>query len=274
MIRRPHLAVLATLAAAFAVSSCSTFTDNSNAARVGDAALPRDDVATLVREADATEANAGPFLQAQVARGLITSWVRVVVLETENGVPADQAASIENLDSRLSTALNALVSGNFDEAEAVYQQGPSVSGVVCLGAIPLASAEQGTEVLSALEGGLSFAEAAAQYSTDPGLADNGGIVTDDQGSECVAVQQLSPDLATQLDGVSVGTPIAVTLQDLDAVIVVRPFDSLSDDSKRDVALVTIGADVIPTALTNADVTIDSRYGYWDPETAQVVAFNT
>ena len=70
------------------------------------------------------------------------------------------------------------------------------------------------------------------------------------------------------------TPIAVTLQDLDAVIVVRPFDSLSDDSKRDVALVTNGADVIPTALTNADVTIDSRYGYWDPETAQVVAFNT
>ncbi|MEX0846442.1 MAG: hypothetical protein WD023_01590 [Ilumatobacteraceae bacterium] len=273
MIRRPLLAATA-LVAALALTSCSTFTDNANAARVGDVELSADSLAALVTSTDATGASDDGILDAAIARAAITQWVRVVVLETETGVPSDQAASVENLDSRLDTALAALASGNLDVAQEFYDAGPASSGVICLGVIPVASADDTAPLLDALSSGTSFADAAAQFSIDQGLADSGGVVTTADGAECFPLDQIDPQLGGQIAVNAVGAPFVVSLPTLDAVMVVRPFDTLSDEAQADVALTANGATVLPELVGQADVQVDSRYGYWDAVTAEVLALGS
>lgn len=271
MIRRPLLVIGVAVAAAFSLSSCSTLSGNDDAARVGDARLSRQELATIVRESDGTGTTIDE-LQGDVARASLTKWIRVVVLETENGVAGDQAASTANLDSRLSSALDALASKNAEAAAEQYAQGPAVSGVICLGAIPLKSVDQGQEVLDAIAGGSSFADAAKQYSSDPGLAENGGIITSNDGSECVAADTLLVDIQEQASKQPVGTPFLVVLPQLSAVLVVRPFDTLNDEAKKSVALITNTSTVLPGLVGAADVRVDSRYGRWNSTTGEVVAF--
>lgn len=267
MIRRSLLAATA-LVAALALSSCATFTDNANAARVGGVELPVSALAAMTEGADATATTDGA-IAGDLARSTITKWIRVVVLETENGVPAEQAASTENLDSRLDAALDELAANNTDGAKDVYDAGPTTSGLVCLAVIPVASADDTAPVMDALAGGTSFADAAAQFSTDEGLAASGGVVTSDDGTECFPAGQLTPDFAGPATSNPVGEPFVVDTDQLHIVMVVRPFDDLSDKAKTDVARTVNNSTLLPTLVNGADVHVDSRYGYWDTTTAEV-----
>ena len=109
--RRPSalaLAVLLPLAAA-TVSSCATFTDNANAARVGEVEFPRADLERYL--ADALEARDAADVPDEVSgelyRQVIGSWIFDELVRqflAEQGIEiteADRAAAAEQLDLQL-----------------------------------------------------------------------------------------------------------------------------------------------------------------------------
>lgn len=244
------------------LTSCATFSDNANAARVDQVELSNDAIGELL----------GNDLAEQVGgevRSSLTKWIRVVLLETANGVPAEQAALTNNLDTRLSEALAAFSADDVDAAAAFYAQGPGVTGTLCLAAIPLDSADQIAEVLASLDGGATFAEAAAEFSTDPGLADNGGVVLGGDGAECYPTEQLSPEILQAVTSVPVGDPAGVELADFSVVVRQRPFDELGDEAKNGIASGSANASAVPELLAGADIYVDPRYGRWNAETAEV-----
>ena len=265
MIRPTSLraAAGALLVAAGALSSCATFEDNANAARVGAVELPIDDIQALL---DSDE----QLADASLVRAELTKWVRVVLLETANGAPAAEASSVANLDTRLGNALNQLADDNLDTGRELYEQGPGASATVCLSGIPLESADDAATVLDELAGGVSFADAAATWSSDPGLADSGGVILMTDGRECLGLDEVAPELAEQMVGETVGEPFLIDLAGFATVLLIRPYDELTDDSKRQLALAANSNSVLPALISEADVYIDPLYGYWDTDVAEVL----
>jgi hypothetical protein len=103
--RRPHalaLAVLLPLAAA-TVSSCATFTDNANAARVGDVELPRADLEQYVHDAlEARDSAEVPDdFPGEVNRSILGAWI---IDEMVRQYLAEVGAQITDGDRRQATA--------------------------------------------------------------------------------------------------------------------------------------------------------------------------
>ena len=118
-------------------------------------------------------------------------------------------------------------------AAALYDSGPALSGVVCVGGFPIESADIGSEVVAAIEGGTSLADAARVYSIDPNFAASGGILTSD-GQECLVFSDVSVWLTKELRGVRAGTPVMVVFGTDFWVVVTRPYASLSPTVRSEV----------------------------------------
>ena len=56
----------------------------------------------------------------------------------------------------------------------LYEAGAAESGIVCASHILVASEAEANEVIAEVEGGATFADVAAERSTDTGSAQNGG----------------------------------------------------------------------------------------------------
>jgi hypothetical protein len=261
-VNRRFLLASGALAAAVALSSCAGFSNNNEAARVGSNALAVDDIGTLVGNEDAVQDGA-------VVRSGLTKWVRVELLEQATNTSDPAVANAANLDARLANGLTALASETPDAGRDLYQSGPELSGNVCLGAIPVDTEESAQAVLADLQGGMSWADAAAKYSVDEGLAGNGGIVINGDGNECIATADVNPDLVGPVIAAGVGQPVIVDLGSVRAVLVIRPYDDLSDAAKLVLARSAMNLVRLPELLAEADVYIDPRYGVWNPATAEV-----
>jgi hypothetical protein len=262
-VTRRNLLAATVVVAATSLSACATFTDNTNAARVGETELAVDDLGAVIGAAGAEDGS--------VVRAQLTKWIRVNLLESRTSLADSERLTAENLDSRLDSAFSDLIASNVPAAEPMYEQGPSASGVVCLGAIPVESVEVGVEVLDAIDGGVSFADAAAQYSTDQGLAANGGVVLAESGDECLPTAGINPDLAAALDGIPVGASTSVSLGQVVAIVRVRPWSELTAAGQDLVARQTLPDEFILQLVSEADVYVDPRYGHWNADTGTVDA---
>jgi hypothetical protein len=97
LTRRKATLVAGALLAAVTLSSCATFTDNANAARVGDVELPRADLEQYVQEALAAQdsTDGADELQGDGFRQIIASWVvdeiirQKLAIDGESITPAD-----------------------------------------------------------------------------------------------------------------------------------------------------------------------------------------
>jgi hypothetical protein len=146
--------------------------------------------------------------------------------------------------------------------------------------IVLPSGTKGADVLAAIKAGLSFPAAAKKYDTTSGLAQNGGIYPDPTtGAECFdpAGSSLLPLL--QAASAKVGEPVVITSGTAEAVVLLRPFDDLSaaDTTSLTQAAAqsaSVFTSAMGSALATASITVDPRYGYWDPASAQVVPMST
>lgn len=107
--RRTATLVAGALLTAVTFSSCATFTDNANAARVGDAELSRDDLEQYVREAlEAQDSTSGADeLQGEGFRQIIASWVvdeiirQKLAVDGESITPADVQTAETQLAEQL-----------------------------------------------------------------------------------------------------------------------------------------------------------------------------
>jgi hypothetical protein len=108
VIRRTAVAALALVAAA-TLSSCATFTDNANAARVGDVELPRDDLERYVHDAleardstDPPEEASGDIYRTVLGGWIVDELIRQYLAEQGLAITDDdRAAATEQTDSQL-----------------------------------------------------------------------------------------------------------------------------------------------------------------------------
>lgn len=245
------IALPATFATSATLSSCATFNRNDVAARVGDDELTvKQAQQRIAASAGAAGANDDVTDGAQL-RSELTSWIKADVL-----------------------ALTMTRPGFDDQVRAQYEQGLNGSRAVCLAAIPVATLDGTVAIMTALQSGTSFADAARQFSGDPGLAAAGGVVTAPDGTECMAPDALAPAVADVLATTPVGQPLAADLDTFAAVLLLRPYDDLSDESRATVAAATIGEGQLAELYANAGIYVDPRYGRWDSLTQSVQPLRT
>jgi hypothetical protein len=221
---------------ALGLSSCATFNRNDVAARVGNRSITTAAARALVTP-DAQHTS-GDLLRQQ-----LTAWIKLDVLDEQ-------------------------------QAKAAYEKGLAGSPSVCLAAIPVATFAETTAVLAALQSGMSFADAARQFSGNAALAASGGIVPAPDGSECMAASALTPNVAAALKTTPVGQPIAADLGTFSAVLLLRPYDQLSFDTRSVVAAASVSQEQLAVSLASAHIYVDPRYGRWNPETLSVVPLSS
>jgi hypothetical protein len=246
-----------------ALSSCATFSQNEVAAKIGDRSLSAEDVEALAATDDT--AATGDQLREQ-----LTKWVRVTALEVDKGI-ADPALPLtsDDLDTRLGIAS---IAG--DEAKSLYEAGVSSSPLICLAAITLETIEEANDALATVQSGTPFADAARQLSTDTVIRDAGGIVTDQNGNECLVPATVNQAVTAALADTPVGQPVAADLDTFSAVLMLRPYEELLPESKVSLANAALPQAQLSAIVGAADVYVDPRYGRWDPDSASVVALSS
>ena len=237
--------VLSVAAVAALTAGCSTFSDSSNVARVGDATLTDDDFQEQLTELGAPS---DQLLPADAVRAQITTWI-------QEQVAADDSARVDA-----------------DEAAARYDAGIESGGTICISGIVVEAEDTANQVAEELVAGADFAELLAAENLDPSLGSAGGdigCISNDQLTEAVDVEFVQVAAALSADD-----PIAVSpLFDPEGnefawvVLKFRPFAELS---AADADTVTAAIDSA-ARLADADIFVDPRYGTFDAATGQVVA---
>lgn len=261
MIRRSSIVLGIALVAATSLTSCSTFDRADTAAIIGGEHLTR-------AELDAIDGNVNG---GDSIRRTITTWLQLGVM----GGDTAGITTASELDTRMKAAIVAISTPFQPQAEANYALGLDGAPLLCLRAIPVVAPNTPDTVLSALSGGMSFADAAKKFSSDPTLAASGGIVGDGNGTECLdPVNQLSPELVTALKGakLAIGAPGAIKFRGSDIVIELRPFADLGPQQQAAFAQTLITAE-LKKRLDAAKVYVNPRYGHWDPASATVLALD-
>jgi hypothetical protein len=259
VIRRSALAA-GLLLAGLAATSCSTFDRASSVAEFGSSKLSRTDLVALT----GAESGAG-----DKARAAITRWLTLGVL----GGDTRGISSADELTARLNKAQTTVAAPFMDSARAQYSKGLDGSPIVCLRAIPLAAPNTPDTVLAAIAGGTSFADAATKYSSDPTLAQSGGVIPGDtQGSDCLAPKTLNADLLKLLTEAkpAIGTPTTVDFNGTKIIFLLRPFDEIPEINKDSLVGTEIQA-AVSKQIAAAKIYVNPQYGKWDPSALSVVA---
>ena len=236
--------VSSVVAIAALTAGCSTFSDSSNVARVGDATLTDADFQDQLTELGAPT---DQLLPAETVRGLITTWIQEEVA----------AADTPGLEA--------------DEAAALYDAGLASSGTVCINGIVVEDRDTAARVADELAGGAAFADLLAAENLDPTLGEAGGDVG------CITSRQAADGADVEFvqvaGALNAANPVDIApLFDTEGsefawvTLVFRPFDELSP---TDVETVTTSLDTA-NRLAAAEVFVDPRYGTFDASSGQVV----
>ena len=254
LVKRRLVLTIGALVAAGSLSSCSTFDHPDVAATVNGHELTRDE---LDRLADGT----GSPVSFRTA---LTVWARLVLIEGD--AYRTTPSTSDEVNERISAALPTLQRTEAD-GELYYSGGPAATGLACLSAIQANDEAKAQAAAAAIADGKSFSEAATTYSDDPALAESGGVLIGQDGSDCIAVEQFSPALLETIAGLRVGEPTDVLpLGEAYVLIVARPWAELLPASQQ--LLISAAP---PQQVRDGDVTIASRFGAWNQEKLTVEA---
>jgi len=250
------------------MSSCATVDRNGLAVEVDDHSL-------TPASAEALASTDGTPATGDQLREQLTKWIRVTVLEGSAGEQTDvpPPATSAELDQRYAVAVTNLAG---EDAKTLYETGVDGSPVICIAAVTTANLDDANQVLTLLDSGMTFEDAARQHSTDTVIAQAGGIVRGGANGdqECLDPATVNPAVVAALKGTPVGQPIAADLDTFSAVLMLRPFDELLPESQSLVATTVISQDQLDALVDGADVYVDPRYGRWDPGTGSVVALTS
>jgi hypothetical protein len=237
--------VSSVVAIAALTAGCSTFSDSSNVARVGDATLTDADFQAQLTELGAPT---NELLPADALRAQITTWIQEQVADADTpGVDADRAAEL-------------------------YDAGLASSGTACVNGIVVEDRDTAARVADDLAGGADFGELLEAENLDPSLGDVGGdvgCITSSQVAEAADIEfvQVTATLTAE-------NPIAIAplfdTQGNEFAWVVLSFRPFAELDAADAGTVTDALDAA-NRLATADVFVDPRYGTFDASTGQVVA---
>ncbi len=234
-VLRRSLLILAPLAAV--ASGCTTFSDGDAVARVDDVELTQDEFEERLVELGATDDLALPL---DPVRAELTRWIQSQL------VPEDEVAEI-------------------------YGAGPDEAGIICVNAIVVTDEAGADAVVGELEAGTAFTDVFQANNIDPSLTPVNGVL------RCFTSQELSdsadiPFIAAVAE-MSADEPISASpVLGTDGAEVAwvamqfRPFDELA---VADVDAIIAALEIGERAL-DADIFVDSRYGFFDPVIGEVV----
>jgi parvulin-like peptidyl-prolyl isomerase len=234
--------------------------------------LQREIVLLVIQQQNAERgATVTPDIEAAAREDVIAQFG----LEAFDGFPTSFQDTLVDQNAQV-FLLRADVAGNAlddSELQAVFEEDPSQFAEVCAAHILVATEEEADEVLARLEGGEDFATVAAEVSTDSGSAANGGNLG------CVARGVTVPEFEDAL----FATPEGEISDPVETefgfhVIEVLQHNDPTFEAAKPLVLQRVLADsnegfntVLNDALAAADVTVDPRYGRWNPSLSIVVA---
>jgi hypothetical protein len=261
---RPHLLVIA---AAVTLSACGVASDNELVASVDDAELREDELREIVGGVD--------LLPAAEARDRVREFVVVEALTADLEALGVDVPEVETGDFEPGLALqirqDALISTWTaldpsvlvdDGVRDLYEAGPEKSGIACASHIVVSAEADAEAVLDELAGGADFAELAAAVSVDPS-ANGGGFIG------CGLIESygdvFGTDFADAVRSAELGEPTGPVESDFGwHVIRLVPTDELSANAAIPLRLETFD--------DRYDISIDPRYGEWNPNGIVVSVF--
>lgn len=305
LARRRIAASAFALAGVLALSSCATFTSNSDAAVVNGNKIARDRLESFIDEFAANQQFplADGIVQLDDARNLLAGMIKADAYTSflrEQGAPltdsqresARQQLADRNLGD-LSTELQSLIVDINAATKAItdlgvpadgkieklYAQRPSLTGAMCASHVVVKKKETAEKVLSLLAKGAKFTDVAKKYSTEPAAKTTGGALQgqlqDGTTSPCMSIleyqQNFDPAFTRGAIAARAGIPYGPVQSSFGwHVILLAPWDDVKNDV---LALVKAepGPNLATGWLANADITVDPAYGRWDAATGTIAA---
>ena len=292
--------LISLLVATVALAACGT-TDNAatyNDVEILSADLERT-VTDFVTIGEAQSTNG--VVDAETVRSLLTSLIRA---EAVNQVIADAGESVTDEDiaavreqlaeqgaDELPETLRELIV-QLNAAQAVlgrvqapspediaqrYNSNPKSLGMLCVSHLIVkdkSTADSAREELGDNPTDEEFASVAGKYSTEPNAKESGGALTGQSG-ECIAINEwqssFDPDFVAGALAARTGIPTKPVKSSFGwHVIFIRPFTAVSESVSANFAEAP-GEYLLLGALADADISVASRYGRWDPLVGTVVA---
>jgi foldase protein PrsA len=164
-----------------------------------------------------------------------------------------------------------------EQLAAQYASEPASTGTLCARHILVKTRAEAESVLGELAGGADFADVAKRRSTEAGAKDTGGALTGSDGNACLPLSTYRSEFDADFTAGALAARAGVPTDPVKSqfgwhVILVRPFDEVATDLTKLVAT-SPGEIALGGALGTADVTIDPRYGRWDPVKADVASLH-
>ena len=236
----------------------------------------------------------------ETVRGLLTSLIRAKVIEqvlADNEIEVTKAdrdevaAQLEaNGTSGLpdtlrdliielnatNAALSRVAPLSSTEIAGVYDSDPKRLGLLCVRHLVVeteATAVKARGELGATAGDDEFAKVAGAYSFEPNAAETGGALTGQSGT-CISTNEwqagFDPDFVAGAFAARVGVPSQPVKSSFGwHIIYLRPFDAVADDLIATLESAP-GEYRLLGALSQAKVSVASRYGRWDALAGAVV----
>ena len=159
--------------------------------------------------------------------------------------------------------------------KAAFEADSTPYGRRCVSHILVATVDEATQIEGQLKSGEDFATIAKAKSIDTGSGANGGELRNQDGS-CQTKDEIDgsyiPEFSAAADTATVSVPTdpVQSQYGFHIILVTKVEETLFDDAKESVknALLSKGDDKFSTwqkdALAKAKITVDPRYGEWDP----------
>ena len=273
------------------------------AATVNGSAVSTDDLEQTVRDfvavGETTLLNGAA--DGDTVRGLLTSFIRaritdeVIAASGESVTDADLSAVRDELDAQnvaglpdtlrdLIVELNAaqavlarIPAPSSDEVAARYANNPKSLGMLCLRHLVVKEESQARAALLELGDAPSdekFAQVAGKFSYEPGAAESGGALRGQTG-ECIAINEYQAGFDRDFVRGALAARTGVPTQPVKSsfgwhVIFVRPFEAVRESVTASLTS-SAGEYLLLGALADADISVATRYGRWDPLAGSVVA---
>lgn len=283
-----------------ALASCGTTQDAATINGVGVRTADLDQtIADFVAVGEAQLTNG--VADGETVRGLLTSLIRaqattqVIAAAGESITDADRAAVLAQVEQQdltdfpdtlrdliveLNAATTVLGRIKAPSAEVIaeqYANNPKSLGMLCVRHLVVtdeALAKKAYAELGSAPSDDEFAAVAGKYSTEPNAKETGGALTGQTG-DCIGINEwqagFDPDFVAGALGARTGVPTKPVQSSFGwHVIFIRPFTAVGESLTANLTSAP-GEYLLLGALADADITVATRYGRWNPLAGSVVA---
>jgi hypothetical protein len=281
--------LIATLFLVGVLASCGTTQDAATINGVGIRTADLDQtVADFVTVGEAQLTNG--VADGETVRGLLTSLIRsqatsqVIATAGESITDDDRAVVLaqveeQNLEGFPPTLIDLIVELNAATAVLgrINANNPKSLGMLCVRHLVVndeALAKTAYAELSSAPSDDEFATVAGKYSIEPNAKESGGALAGQTG-DCISINEwqagFDPDFVAGALGARTGVPTKPVQSSFGwHVIFIRPFTAVAESVTANLTSAP-GEYLLLGALADADITVASRYGRWDPLAGSVVA---